>query len=179
MSSPFIAQIIITPYNFAPRNWAMCNGQTLSIAQNTALFSLLGTTFGGNGTTTFALPDLRGRAPVHPGSGAGLSPRVLGQVFGSENHTLTVNELPAHNHGGGGASAGQACSTLPGTSDLPSGRFPAITARPLYADAPTGGIGAGGGGTTNAGGNQPHSNMQPYLALNYIIALFGTFPSRN
>lgn len=176
MATPFIAQIVPCGFTFAPRGYAMCSGQLLSIAQNTALFSLLGTTFGGNGQTTFALPDLRGRAPMHPGSGAGLTPRVLGEVTGNEAVTITVNQLPIHNHGGGG-SGGQPCSTGPGTTNTANTKFPAITTRPLYADTPGGSVGAGTSGLT--GGSQPHNNRQPFLALNFIIALEGIFPSRN
>ncbi len=176
MATPFLAQIVPCGFNFAPRGYAMCSGQAISIAQNTALFSILGTTFGGNGQTTFALPDLRGRAPMHPGSGPGLTPRVLGEVTGTETHTLTLAQLPSHSHGGGVASA-QACSTGPGTTNTANAKFPAVTLRPMYADAPSGST---GGGTSSAtGGSQPHNNMQPVLALNFVIALEGIFPSRN
>lgn len=179
MSEPFIAQIKVYGTNFPPRGWAHCNGQLMPIAQNTALFSLIGTTYGGNGQTTFGLPDLRGRAAMHPGHGPGLTPRVLGEVSGSENVTLTINELPAHNHGV------QATTVLGNTADpagavLARGNFSqqgSSGAVPLYSnDAPntvmaqTLGI---------AGNNQPHDNMMPSLTLNYCIALQGIFPSRN
>lgn len=169
MSEPFIAQITLFAGNFAPRGWALCNGQILPIAQNTALFSLLGTTYGGNGQTTFALPDLRGRVPVHPGQGPGLSPVGLGEVGGTETVTLTVNEMPLHNHG-------IAASNLAATASRPGGDVPA--AGGSYA-------GSSDGTTMNpamvlgAGGSQPHQNRQPYLGLNFIIALEGIFPSRN
>jgi microcystin-dependent protein len=167
VSEPFIAQVMLFAGNFAPRGWAFCNGQILSIAQNTALFSLLGTTYGGNGQTTFALPDLRGRAPVHTGQGPGLSPIDLGQQGGVETVTLNQNQMPQHTHAQP-ASNGQETTNRPGN---------AVPAR--------GGVYAGSGDgavmdpTSAAGGNQPHENRPPYLALNYIIALEGIYPSRN
>lgn len=176
MSEPYLSQIIIAGYDFAPRGYAQCNGQLLSIQQNAALFSLLGTFYGGNGVNTFALPDMRGRAPMFFGNGPGLTPRTIGQVTGAENHTLSLSEMPAHNHGGGSGGGGQACSTGPGTSSVAAGRFPGITTKPLYADAPTGTVGSGIG---VAGGNQAHPNQQPYTVMNFIIALQGIFPSRN
>jgi microcystin-dependent protein len=148
VSEPFLAEIILFAGNFAPRGWAFCQGQILSIAQNTALFSLLGTTYGGNGTTTFALPDLRGRVPVGQGQGPGLSAYTLGEVSGSESRTLTVNQLASHTHVVN-ASNGSATGTRP-SGNVPSG-----------------------------GGSQPFDTRQPYLVLNYIIALVGIFPSRN
>jgi microcystin-dependent protein len=154
--------------NFAPRGWAFCNGQLLSIAQNTALFSLLGTTYGGNGQTTFALPDLRSRAPVHFGQGPGLTNRDLGEQGGEETHTLITTEMPAHSHPAGANNSGQ------------------TTNRPADAVAARGGAYASSADTSMgpassppAGGSQPHNNMQPYLAINYIIALEGIYPSRN
>lgn len=169
MSEPFIGEIRIFGFNFAPRGWANCAGQILSIAQNTALFSLLGTTYGGNGQTTFALPDLRGRAPLNFGQGPGLSNYTLGQSSGTETVTLTQNEMPQHNHGVN-ASSQPANATRPGNA-FPSGGG-------TYQTAPD--------GTTMAqqmialaGGSQPHNNLQPYLALNICIALEGIFPSRN
>jgi microcystin-dependent protein len=169
---PFLGEIRIVPYNFAPRGWAFCEGQLLSIAQNTALFSLLGTTYGGNGQTTFALPDLRGRVPVGEGQGPGLSMYDLGQVSGEENHTLTVGELPPHTHGAT-AHAGN------GSSDSPGGLL--VARNP--AGIPAYGAGADAALAPDAigltGGGQPHNNMQPYLVLHYIIALEGIYPSRN
>jgi microcystin-dependent protein len=168
--------IIIVPYNFSPRGWAFCNGQILPIAQNTALFSLLGTTFGGNGQTTFALPDLRGRVSNSSGQGPGLSNYDLGQVGGTESETITVNQMPAHNHQA-------ACLASGSDSGRPNGKFlsninvPSDGAATLYAStsdnlmAPT--------MITNTGGSQPISLLQPYLTLNYCIALEGIFPSRN
>jgi microcystin-dependent protein len=173
MSSPFIGEIRIFGFNFAPRGWATCDGQILSIAQNTALFSLLGTTYGGNGTSTFALPDLRGRVPIHQGQGPGLSPYVIGQAAGTETVTLITTQIPAHVH----AVAPLANNTTV-TTARPSGAYPGKPAANAYADstdnstmAPT--------NTNSVGGNQPHSNIQPYLTLNFCIALQGIFPSRN
>jgi len=167
-----LGQVKIAAFNFAPRGWAMCNGQIMSIAQNTALFSLLGTTYGGNGQTNFALPNLQSRAPVHVSSGL-----PLGEQDGEESHTLTSAELPAHSHTVFG-SANQATSTGPG------GNLLAEKARRgpnIYATAPGGAdvqpLAAGTVSVTSGG--QPHNNMQPYLALNFIIALAGIYPARN
>jgi len=170
MSQPFLGEIFIVPYNFAPRGYAFCQGQILSIAQNTALFSLLGTTFGGNGQTTFALPDLRGRMPLGVGQGPGLSNIDLGQVGGTESVTLTQNQLPTHSHG---AASTQAA----GTSTRPSNQFPA-SGQAIYGAA-TDGTTLNAGFIKNSGGSQPTSIVQPFLGLNYIIALEGIFPSRN
>lgn len=170
MSAPFLGEIFLVPYNFAPRGYAFCEGQILSISQNTALFALLGTTYGGNGQTTFALPDLRGRVPVGVGQGPGLSNVDLGQVGGTETVTLTQAQMPAHNHLAGSTQAA-------GTATRPSNQFPAAGA---------GVYGAASDGTTmnaavvqSAGGNQPFSVKSPFLGLHYIIALQGIFPSRN
>jgi microcystin-dependent protein len=177
MTSPYIGQIAMVGFNFAPRNWAVCNGQLLSIAQNTALFSILGTTYGGNGTTNFALPDLRGRAPMHVGTAAGTNVSVvLGETLGEEGASLLTTEMPAHGHTVSGEAL--ACGVDPGTSSDPVGRYPAVNSRPLYADSPTGNLGTiFTTGTT--GGALPHDNMQPYLTVNFIIALNGIFPARN
>ena len=169
MSEPFIAQIMMFGGNFAPRGWALCNGQILPIAQNTALFSLLGVTFGGNGQTTFALPDLRGRVPVHPGQGPGLSNVGLGQSAGQETVTLTQNEAPQHNHGVAASNGGA-------TASRPAGSF--LAAGGSYATA-SDGTTMNPGMVGVAGGSQPHENRQPYLGVNFIIALEGIFPSRN
>jgi microcystin-dependent protein len=159
--------------NFAPRNWAFCNGQILSIAQNTALFSILGTTYGGNGQTTFALPDLRGRAPMQWGQGPGLSDYVLGQVSGTESVTLTSNNLPSHAH---------PFQILANESDpdskVPSNAFFAANPNNFYATTQDG-TKMGLQNTGPAGGNQPTPIIQPYLCVSFIIALFGIFPSRN
>ena len=167
MSEPFLGSIIMFGGNFAPRGWALCNGQILPIAQNTALFSLLGTTYGGNGQTTFALPDLRGRVPVHPGQGPGLSSYSLGQSAGAESITLTAAEMPAHTHSQPATNADQ-------NTNRPNGAVPARGG--VYAGSTDG---SAFDATTVAGGSQPHSNLQPYLAVNYIIALEGIYPSRN
>ena len=171
MSEPFLGMIAIYPYNFAPRGWAFCQGQILPIAQNTALFSLLGTTFGGNGQTTFALPDLRGRVPNSSGQGPGLSSYDLGQVGGTENTTLTINNMPGHNHtvaaNGGDADSGK-----------PSGRVLANSSATNFASAPDGTL-MNPAMINNTGGSQPFSILGPYLTLNFCIALEGIFPSRN
>lgn len=169
-----IGEIRLFAGNFAPRNWAFCNGQLLSIAQNTALFSILGTTYGGNGQTTFALPDLRSRVPVHPGQGPGLSNYVLGQTAGVETVTLTQNQLPSHTHAVNAVANG-------GNQAAPTGNLPAVestgTSQNYSNAAATGQMGPNMIG--NTGGNQPFTVVQPYQCLNYIIALYGIFPSRN
>jgi microcystin-dependent protein len=157
---------MLVPYNFPPRGWALCNGQILPIAQNTALFSLLGTTYGGNGQTTFALPDLRGRVALSSGQGPGLSNYLLGQVGGDESVTLNVNQIPTHAHSIGGTNSGSTSSRPAGNVNAQGGAYSSTSDSPMQ---PTGG----------AGGGQPHSNIQPYLCLNYCIALEGIFPSRN
>ena len=167
----FLAEIYLFAGNFAPRGFAFCNGQILSISQNTALFSLLGTTYGGNGQTTFALPDLRGRVPVGTGQGPGLTSIVLGEQAGTETVTLISTNLPAHNHTVNAAASA--------TSKNPSGRVPGLTAAgSSYADTPD-------GVTMNpqmlglTGGSQPFATRNPYLGLNYVIAIEGIFPARN
>lgn len=175
MSNPFIAEIRMFGGNFAPRGNAFCNGQILSIAQNTALFSLLGTTYGGNGQTTFALPNLQSRAPMHPGQGPGLSPRSLGEQGGAESVTLITNQIPAHTHQASGrAAAGDQTSPANTTwATVSSGRNPL----PLYSPTPNTTMNPQALGV--AGGGQPHQNMPPFLAISFIIALQGIFPPRN
>ena len=171
--TPTLGEIYMFAGNFAPRNYAFCDGQLLSIAQNSALFSILGTTFGGNGTTNFALPNLKGRVPIHAGSGSGLSTYVLGETSGVENVTLTSSQIPSHNHS-------LACQTAGGAQTSPSGNFPATdgTGNALsYATAANGTMAATAVGTS--GGSQAHTNVQPILAVNFTIALTGIFPSRN
>ena len=176
MSDPFLGEIRLVGFTFAPQGWALCDGQLLSIAQKTALFSLLGTTYGGNGQTTFALPDLRGRVPIHPGQGPGLSNYVLGEQSGSENVTLNTSQLPGHNHP-------LASSNQQGSSSDPSGYFPAVLNDPAGTIAVNGYL-ASSNSTLNpaaigvTGGNQPHSNIQPFLCVNFIICLQGIYPSR-
>lgn len=169
MSEPFLGQIQCFGFNFAPRGWATCDGQILSIAQNTALFSLLGTMYGGNGQTTFALPDLRGRVSMHFGTGPGLSPYTQGEVSGSEAVTLLQTQIPSHNHLVN-------ASTAEPTDSVPNGLLLGSSA--IYTGGnPTSVMNPQSIGFT--GGSQPHSNLQPFLVLNWCIALEGIFPSRN
>lgn len=165
MGDPFLAEIRLVSFNFAPKGWAMCNGQLLPINQNQALFALLGTTYGGNGQTTFALPDLRGRVQMHTGSG-----HFLGERAGETAHTLTVAELPEHVHL---MNAQQEAGTTP----VPTGNVLASAAN-VYADAAAL-VALHPASITSVGGSQPHENRQPYLVLNFVIALQGIFPSRN
>lgn len=163
---PFVAEINLFPYNFCPRGWAWCDGQILPISQNTALFSLLGTTYGGDGRSTFALPNLNGRVAMHPGQGPGLSRRDLGEQGGVEAVTLLQSEIPAHAH------TVQA-SPSAATSANPATAVPGTTEAALYHST-----GSTDGTLQPAGGGQPHNNMQPYLTLYYAIALQGVFPPR-
>jgi microcystin-dependent protein len=191
MSTPFLGMIILVPYNFAPRGWAFCNGQILSISQNTALFSLLGTTYGGNGQTTFALPDLRGRVPISSGQGPGLNDYTLGEVSGSETHTLLITEMPIHTHvvSLSGVTAALNAKNAAGNRQTPVGNVPAIeatgvtatysNATPDAAMAPSAVTLAGNPTVGTAGSSQPFSLLTPYLTVNYCIALEGIFPSRN
>ena len=174
MSDQFLGEIRPVPYNFAPLGWAFCNGQLLSISQNTALFSLLGTFYGGNGTSTFALPNLQGNVPLAMGSGPGLSPYSIGDVVGSATVTLTQGQMASHNHPAL-ADGGRAAATLStpvgnawgksGAGDNPYSMSPPNV--PMSANS-----------TTPAGGGAAHNNLMPYLTVNYIIALVGIFPSR-
>ena len=174
---PFVAEIRIFPFNFAPKGWAFCDGQLLPISQNTALFSLLGTVYGGDGKSTFALPDLQGSVPVHPGQGQGLSDYFLGQLGGVESVTLLQSEMPLHAHAVGRALADAGNSITPVNSvwaQAAAGRGAAA----LYKDgSPTGKVNALQS-LNVTGGDLPHNNMQPYLTLNYCIALQGVFPQR-
>lgn len=175
---PYIGEIKMFGGNFAPRGWALCDGQLLSIAQNQALFSILGTTYGGDGRTTFGLPDLRGRVPIHVGTGAGLSPKRLGEKGGQENVTLTVNQLPSHSHS---ATVQISADSTVATSDKPENLYPARNAgsTPQYGDTANTTLGVSTVTVNNTGGNQSHSIMQPYNTVTYIIALVGIYPSRN
>jgi microcystin-dependent protein len=180
MSEPFLGEIRMFGGNFAPRGWAFCNGQLLPISSNTALFSLLGTTYGGDGRTTFALPDLRGRVPMHWGQGPGLSSRSLGESSGSESVTLTSSQMPAHTHSA--VATVNASARSDGSS--PSGAVPADGGgNNIYSSAPDGSTTMNGGMVSTqigaAGGSQPHANLQPFLCVSFIIALQGIFPSRN
>jgi len=174
MSEPFIAEVRIFAGNFAPRGWAFCNGQLLPISQNTALFSLIGTIYGGDGRSTIALPNLQGRAPMHPGSGPGLTPRSLGQKNGAKTVTLTENQLPAHTHQ---YRLSSEMADEAGSSD-PDGNSPAVPRRSRRYLGPATNL-VDGASLTSAGGNAAHNNMQPYIGLYYIIALQGTYPSRS
>lgn len=191
-TSPFLGAIQIFGFNFAPRGFLTCSGQLLSIQQNTALFSLLGTQYGGNGTTTFALPDLRGRVPISFGQGPGLTQRTVGEVGGTESVTLSLTQMPQHNHSFTNTSSLNAIQTK-GTDQAPA--TGSMLARPttnpanvipqIYVPAgangtavPLGGLNVAGTIGT-AGSNQPHPNIQPFLALNFCIATQGIFPSRN
>lgn len=173
---PFLGQLALFGFNFVPRGWAACNGQLMSIAQNSALFSLLGTTYGGDGVTTFGLPDLRGRLPMNFGQGPGLPDYQIGETGGSPSVALTVANLPSHNHG-------IVASNALGSSNTPAGNFAAGTP----VTTPPGGPYAPGGANaamnpavvTPTGGNQPVSTQSPYLALNWCIATQGVFPSRS
>ncbi len=170
MSEPFLAEIRIVGFNFAPRGWAFCDGQILPINQNQSLYSLLGTTYGGDGSNTFALPELRGRVPIHEGRDTGMI-YSLGEKGGVETHTLTLNEMPQHNHE-------VVVSNAEGTLSTPSGNYfgrstDLMYRKPSTTDASTSSY------LSNIGGGQSHENMQPYLALNFCIALQGLFPSRN
>jgi len=186
MTDPFIGELKLVSFNYAPRGWALCNGQLLPIQQNQALFSLLGTQYGGNGTTNFALPDLRSRTPLGFGQGPGLSNYVIGQVGGEENHILSITETPQHTHTLAGdttiAAASNASTPAAGNSlGAGTGLLSNNTQFPLNI------YGAAGGATApqtpatigNFGGSQGHENRQPFLVLNWIIALQGIFPSRN
>jgi microcystin-dependent protein len=172
MSEPFVGEIRMFAGNFAPRGWAFCDGQLLAVSQNDALFTLLGTTYGGDGKTTFGLPDMRGRLPVHAGSGPDLSPRKLGAKGGVEQVTLTTNQLPTHSHE-------IKVSTAAATQNSPDGEF--VGASPdvkvFRPDAPS--VALNAASITNVGGSRSHTNLMPFLCVNFIIALFGIYPSRH
>jgi len=168
MSDPYLAEIRMVSFNFPPKGWALCNGQLLPINQNQALFALLGTTYGGNGITTFGLPNLQGRVPVHFGQGSGLSAIVLGQTGGEQAHTLTLNELPPHRHTPVGSS---------NTADqaTPGAHLWADNAFATYSTTADGVMNPSA--IASAGGGQAHDNMPPYLVVNFVICLSGIFPS--
>ena len=175
MATPYLGQILIVGYNFARRDTAFCNGQLIAISQNTALFALLGTTYGGNGTTNFALPNLQGCAPMHFGTGAGMI-TAIGETGGSETIALAIPEMASHTHTS--SATPQSCSTGPGTSNNPAGNFPGITQRPLYTENATGSL-AQPTSSSVTGSGVGHENRQPFLTLNFVIALAGLFPTRN
>ncbi|HEX3879982.1 MAG TPA: tail fiber protein [Bryobacteraceae bacterium] len=171
MADPYIGQIMMFAGNFAIRGWALCNGQTMSIQQNSALFSLVGTYYGGNGQTTFNLPDLRSRVPIHQGQGTGLSNYTIGQSGASENVSLTVNQMPAHNHlvnANSGGNVKTPSNNYPGNENIPIGIYSASTSVTMNPAT-----------LSTAGGNQPFTVVQPYLCITFLIALQGIFPSRN
>ena len=165
MADPFVAEIRIFPFNFAPKGWAWCDGQLLPLSQNTALFSLLGTTFGGDGLTTFALPDLRGRTPIHVGSG-----HTLGERGGEQAHTLSIAELPTHTHA-------LTASHDNATTSIPANNVVMAQASIDMYRSPTSLVAMEPASVANTGGSQAHLNMQPYLTLSFCIALQGIFPS--
>jgi microcystin-dependent protein len=171
---PFVAEIRIFPFNFPPKGWAFCDGQILPISQNTALFSLLGTTYGGDGKSTFALPDLQGAAPMHPGQGPGLSLHDLGETGGSQTVTLLESEIPSHAHT---LMASATTSSKPGPAGNALARVQS-GATPYFAPGGAPLATFSNAGLAVAGGSQPHNNMQPYLTLNFCIALQGVFPPR-
>ncbi len=197
MSQPFIGEIMTVPYNFAPADWAYCAGQMIAISQNTALFALIGTTYGGNGQTTFALPDLRGRAAVGQGQGPGLTNRTIGEMSGTETTTLLSTQMPQHVHSLAGATGtlnavdikateqspqagaylARGVDTAPSPDMVPEIYLPAAQGDPA-TKVPLAGVNIAGN-TQIAGGSQPFSTMQPFLTLAPIIALYGIFPSRN
>ncbi len=171
MSSPYVGEIRIFAGNFAPLGWMLCQGQLLPIAENTTLFQLIGTTYGGDGQSTFALPDLQGRVPVHMGTGPGLSSHTIGEQGGAEAVTLTTNQIPAHTHPGQASSAAA-------TASGPAGNVWATgTTTPFSDQAADSHVQAAA--IQTVGGSQPHDNMVPFLAVNFIISLFGIFPSQN
>ena len=184
MSEPFLGEIRMFGGNFAPRGWAFCDGQLLPISSNSALFSLLGTTYGGDGRTTFQLPDLRGRVPMHAGNGPGLSTRPLGSKAGAETTTLNVPQLPSHTHTTPASSTGLNAVASPADTSNPTGNTLAM-ANIYKAEAPSVSLNAGSvddvaaNTTGETGASSAHNNMQPYLTVYFIIALQGTFPSRN
>ncbi len=173
MADPFVAEIRIFPFNFAPKGWAWCDGQLMPLSQNTALFSLLGTTYGGNGKSNFALPDLQGRAPMHPGQGPGLSLHDLGETGASETVTLLESEIPSHSHTLRANTLDPADTNVPS----PGASFAMSTGGGLYQDDFNGSLSAAA--LAPAGGDQPHNNLMPYLTFYFCIALQGVFPPRS
>jgi microcystin-dependent protein len=169
MSSPYVGEIRMVGFNFAPVGWALCDGQLIPISENEVLFNLIGTTYGGDGQQTFALPDLRSRIPIHAGQGPGLSSRVLAEMAGTESVTLTTQQIPSHNH------AAQAVAASGNQSSPGNG---------IWADSGQGAYGTGAGSLAMkstliaaSGGSQPHDNLMPYLTINFVISLYGVYPS--
>ena len=176
MSSPFLGEIKMFAGNFNPRGFALCNGQLMSISQNTALFSLLGTTYGGNGQSTFGLPNLQGRAPLHQGQGPGLTPRTLGEMAGEETVTITTSTVPAHTHP---AQANTAVGTLTDPTGNVWATAGAARGKKMYSATAGTAPAMRTGIVGTVGGSAPHNNLMPYLAVTFIIALTGIFPARN
>jgi len=172
MSEPYVGEIRMFAGNFPPVGWAFCDGQLLSIAENEVLFALIGTTYGGDGQSTYALPDLRGRVPVHQGQSAGTSPYVIGQNGGAENVTLTAAQLGPHTHG-------LRASTQPASGAHTASDALGSSTQASYYGSGEANVPMDGAAFSMAGGGQPHNNMAPFVALNFIIALFGVFPSQN
>jgi microcystin-dependent protein len=174
MSEPFVGQIQIFGFNFAPQGWALCAGQILPISQNTALFSILGTTYGGDGKSNFALPNLQGRVPIQQGQGSGLTLRSLGEIGGEEFVTLSANQMPGHTHAAN-------CNNAVGTAYDPAGQVWSQDAggNQEYGTGAVVGKHMSSNAVLQAGGGQPHNNLQPYLVLNYCIAMQGVFPPRS
>lgn len=173
MSEPFIGEIRMFAGNFAPRSWAFCDGQLLSVSQNEALFSLVGTIYGGDGRTTFGLPDMRGRIPIHAGNGPGLSPRNIGAKGGVEKATLSLNQLPSHNHNAHALNK-------PGDSGSPHNRqWAATSGSPDFYTSDPPNVNMDNNALSSIGGSQAHNNWMPHLGVYFIIALFGVYPSRN
>jgi len=170
MSNPYVGEIRMFGGNFAPAGWAFCNGQELAISEFSTLFNLIGTTYGGNGTTIFALPDLRGRVPIHQGQGGGLSNYVIGEALGEEQVTPSAAQLPMHRHA--------FVSTAPATLDTPAANVLSGSAL-MYASGTTNNVTLDASASLAAGGGLPHPNLMPYLCTSFIISLFGIFPSQN
>jgi microcystin-dependent protein len=170
MADPFVAEIRIFPFNFAPKGWAFCDGQILPLSQNTALFSLLGTYYGGDGKSNFALPDIQGNAPMHPSQGPGLSLHGLGETGGSETVSLLESEIPSHSH----TLKADVLDIADTNVVSPNASLALSSGGTLYQDTPNGSM--SDNAITPAGGDQPHNNMQPYLTLNFCIALQGVYP---
>lgn len=179
MADPYVGEIKIAGFTFAPVGYAFCNGQLLSIQQNTALYAVLGTTYGGNGTTNFALPDMQARAPMHWGSGSGLSPRQIGEQDGSANITLLTRQMPNHGHALNAGTATPPNAAQNTATPTTQAMFGTSNPNQVYSDVATPPVGFAPAAIGIAGGSQPHENRQPLLALNFIIALQGIFPSRN
>jgi microcystin-dependent protein len=180
MGSPYIGEIRMAGFNFAPSGWLFCQGQLLSISDNAALFTLIGTTYGGDGVQTFGIPNLQSRVPIHQGAGTGLSPYVIGQAAGNENITLNTQQMPQHNHlvnaSTGYGTSGSPNNTLLGVTNGGTASAPSVGNLDFIASAPNATLASNA--VQNNGGSQAHENMQPSLCVNFIISQFGIFPSQ-